>query len=654
MLDLGDNRWLVQDPSELPQWFNADELFLDVETKRVFDHKDHGGMYPWKGDRIAGVALSIDHDPKVLYVPVRHTRTRIHKNIPEQVYQAWLKRVLGGAKKWINHNVIFDAIFAHFDGAEFGGELWDTLTLSKIHDSDRMGHGLKELCRDWVDFDIQEGIIKALLKQLKTKSYADLPTDTCGRYACNDVRGNRLLYRFLQQYIEPGVDRVWTHEAALTPVLFDMEIGGLATDYHELQIDHATCGFKKINLETKIAEFVGREFKNHHTWYKEVLLNQLGYPVLATKYEKGVDSGNPTFDKEAMALYAIHPKTLGDPELADLFKNIMEYRQEAQHHGLFVIPFMLLRDEKGMIHPRYNQVVRTGRMSASRPNSQQNNKRSKRLLHPRDGYGFISCDYSQIEFRLIVHFIKDLAAIAAYAKDPWTDFHQWVADMVGIDRKPGKTMNFRIGYGAGKHNVETALVKEPVIIEAISHTVNEMIAAGEAQPNQQHDLFRKLCAERAAEIYDEYHETLPGIKSTSKLAERKAKQRGFIFNPHGRRRHLPRNQAHKAFNSLVQGEAMDIIKERMVALSPRYNQRIRELDIRIVANVHDEILFEAPLDVMYDPAVHAYLIEVLESPSITYRVPIKCGLGISSQNWAIAAGDDQVEVNSHTEGKLRG
>lgn len=643
MLDLGDNKWLVSKLSELPDFTNVEELFLDVETKRVFDHKDYGGLYPWKGDRIAGVSLTRDDDPRCYYVPVRHTRDKVHPNIPVDQFQRWLKAVLGTSKKWINHHIVFDAVFAHFDGAEFGGELRDTLTLSKVHDSDRMEHGLKSLCRDWVDYHIPETMIKALLEEFGTKSYADLPTDKMGLYACGDVRGNRKLYRYIQENRDAGTEGIWATEIALTAILYDMELEGLRVDPSELMIDRMRGLRIQIDEATVIQDIVEREFTNHHSWFYDVLINQLGYPVLATKWEKGKDTGKPTFDKEAMAMYDIHPMTQADPELRVLLNAIMAYRKEAQHQGLFVKPFLALKDSDNFIHPTYNQVIRTGRMSSSRPNAQQQNPRSKSLIHPREGCCFISNDYSQIEFRLIAHFIQDRDAIAAYNNDPNTDFHQWVADMVGIARKPGKTMNFRIGYGAGKRNVESALIKEKVIMEEVGAKVNAMILAGEATLDQRNDLYRQLCAQRASDIYEEYHNTLPGIKATSDLATARCRQRGYIFNPYGRRRHLPRRGAHKAFNSLVQGCAMDIIKERMVAVSPRYNPITRQLGIRMAANVHDEILFEAPIEIMMDPEVHAHLINTLESPSIEFRVPIKTGLGVSLTTWKEAAGDDTIK-----------
>lgn len=655
--------FIPQSLDELPDWFGVDELFLDVETKRNFDHSDYGGLYPWKGDEVAGFAITVNDEKRALYLPIRHTCGR--ENLPVQGVIDWLVKVVSTAKRWINHNINLDAVFCWSEGIDFTGELFDTLTMSKVHDTDRMSHGLKDLRIDWLDEDEQEELaVKAYLRSIKSKSYADVPPFILGKYATGDVVSNRNLYRYLVKGREEGVEKIWEKEIALTPVLFDMEVNGILTDVKELLVEKMRALHKLVELGQRIEELSDRQFVNSNACMQDILLVRFGMPCLATKWEKDeqtgrqYDTGRPTFDKEAMALYQVHPMTLANPKLKELIDTIQEYKAEAQYLSLFVEPFLTFRDSNGFIHPTYNQLVRTSRMSCGRPNAQQQNKRSKKLWKPRPGYGFISCDYSQIEFRLIVHFIKDMDAIDAYNKNPDTDFHQWVADMIGIKRKPAKTLNFGMGYGAGKKRVQAELSANADIIKEVSEKVVRMMEASKViiaenplathldenhilvTEDNRNEVYNTLCQERASEVWEKYHETLPGIKTTSEDVEKRCKIRGYVKNPYGRRRHLPSKAAHKAFNSLVQGCAMDIIKERMIALSPRYNEKIRNWDIRIVANVHDEVLFEVPLSLLMNAEVHKYLMVMLETPSIKFRVPITTGMGISASNWAEASGDD--------------
>jgi DNA polymerase-1 len=644
---------MVETVEELPQLLFAAELFLDVETQRVYD-----GLYPWKGDRICGVGVTINDDPQTWYIPVRHTVGERY-NIPIEAFQKWLKDTVWTAQAWINHNLPIDAVFCHFDGAtwdKFTGRAIDTLTLSKVHDSDRFGHGLKQLCREWLGMEMsEEREIKAYLDGIKSKSYADVPPDKLGAYAGMDVIANRKLYRFLQanrpprdRTDKPGIPDIWETEIGLQAGLIDIEIRGLQANRNELRLEQRTSLSKTIQWCDDVARVTGREFTNSNQCKYDMLINRLQLPVLATKWEKDeytgrrYDTGRPTFDKKAMALYEVHPHVTSSKKATFIVKNLRALATEGQYQGLFLIPFQELMDDDQIIHPTYNPVVRTGRMSCKRPNSQQQNKRSKKLIHPRKGYGFISCDYSQIEYRLIAHYTNDPDTIRAYNENPDIDYHQWVADLIGVTRKAGKTLNFGMAYGAGKKKVESELAANPDIIAHVSEMITDQVKAGGVSEADRDELFHQMCKAHAAKVYQAYHEKMPGIRRTAKEADIICRRRGYIFNAYGRRRHLPQTHAHKAFNSLVQGCAMDLIKERMLYLMPRYNAWMRERDIHIVANVHDEVLFEVPEALLLDRTVHDYLIQALETPTIKFRVPIRVGLGVSKKHWAEAAGDDAI------------
>ena len=84
------------------------------------------------------------------------------------------------------------------------------------------------------------------------------------------------------------------------------------------------------------------------------------------------------------------------------------------------------------------------------------------------------------------------------------------------------------------------------------------------------------------------------------------------------------------------------MKERMIAFSPRWNLETRNWGLRIAANVHDEVLSCAPLEVLRNPEMHKFICDTLENTNIKFRVPILTGLGISSTNWSEAAGDDKI------------
>ena len=673
MINLRDNFHIIESLSELPNLQNRKEIFCDVETKRVFNNDKVGGLYPFKGDKICGFSISADDIKEVWYIPVRHT-TIGSNNLPVKNVMDWARGVLQSCDDWINHFVKFDAMmFSVGDNVEFDCRLVCTLNLAKLYYSDRFEYGLKPLCVDWLDYDTGSlDRVKAYLNSLqpKSKSYADVPIKLLGEYANDDVRMNRLLYRFLQSNLQSRIEestgkqgelikQLIKTEIDLTSVLFDVEKRGLCVDEIECKIKSAQLLKVMITNTEKIERMTEcGEFKNSNHCLQEILLHQFKLPILATIKERKngrlVDTGRPSFDKDAMALYKVHPLVLMNEKIKEVVDLIAEYRIEQQFKSLFLDTFLELNVD-GIVHPNYNQSIRTGRLSCSKPNSQQQNERSKKLIHPHKDYGFISNDYSQIEYRLIVHYCKIAKAIKAYNEDSNTDFHQFVANILKIKRKPAKSQNFGMAYGMGKNTVVKRLTANEDIIRLMGAEVDKMIKQGTLDPQFRVAKFNELCKIHAEQAHDQYHEEFPEIRETSKRAVDVATVRGFIFNAYGRRRYLPGKAAYKAFNSIVQGGAADIMKERMVALSPRFNSEAKRWGLKMVANVHDENLSENPLEVLYDPKLHEFICSTLEATTVKFRVPILTGLGLSPNNWSEAAGDATIKTEDGTfiTGKLR-
>ncbi len=654
------NGYLVQTIEELPNLFNANEVFLDIESRNSIAERlwakrrseklsdqekkvlQYGGFYPFGGDRICGVSITVDDDLNSYYIPIRHMDTFIYKNLELKPVLNWLRKVLSTCNRWVNHNVNFDAQFLAADGVRFDCELACTLTLSKIINSDRLSHELKVICPEYLGYNVEstdrvQDFLKATFSAEHWHNYAKVPIDILGEYAIDDVLMNRKLYKYLMDKLGEDQYQLWETEKKLTAVLFDMEQTGMKVDKKECMVESYKALHNMIISADTISQLADREFTNSSKCIYDILVNQFGMPVLATIKEKKkgeyIDTGRPTFEKDALSLYEVHPLALANEKLLEVIKAIKIYRTESQFRSLYPESFLSLIDNNSMVHTTYNQTVRTGRMSAKRPNSQQQNKRSKALIHPRDGYGFISCDYSQIEFRLIAHYIKDMNLIDAYNNDPKTDFHQWVADLMHVTRKPAKTLNFGMAYGEGKRSVVRKLMVNPDIIRELSEEISKLDIAPELKNN----MFHRLCKEHAEGAYDTYHEMIPGLRETSRRAARACKMRGFIFNAYGRRRHLPSNVSYKAFNSLIQSCAMDLMKERMVALAPRFNKKMRDWGIRLAANVHDELLFECPLAIIDNLEVKSYITNMLEAPSIEFRVPMMTDFDIRREMWAEAA-----------------
>lgn len=623
---------LVEKVAEFPDLRNAKRLYLDFETTS-FEASERA-FNSWKGHRFCGVCITADDAPEAWYVPTRCALTKW--NLPLEAVLRWLRDVVGSCDEWINHNVKFDAHFAAIDGIHFKGRLVDTLTLAKLIDSDRMfkgGYGLKALSRDWLEEDISqyEDRVSTFLKGYKlphgkrTHDYGLIPADILGEYGCQDVLSNRRLYEYLRRRCPYDVSRVWETEIALTPVLFDIEREGMRVNDTELKIQEFKIMSELLEIEEQLHKQIGFPVEPHknNSCY-ELLVTHFGLPVLAYN-----DSGNPSFDKSALADYLAHPKVSSDPELSKIVNTCLHYRKRHTLLTFFVRPYQEHAVDDVM-HPDYDQAKRTGRLGCRRPNAQQLSKDAKLLIHPKKDEAFLSCDYSQIEFRLIVHYIRDIAAIKAYKEDPDIDFHRWVADLCGIARGPAKNINFAIGFGAGRRKVTSMLAADLDLMKDLQD-----------KGGQQSSLsFKERCTQRAENVYRTYHETLSGLRGTSRTAARRIAARGYVFNAYGRRRHLPEKAAHIAFNSIIQSCAADVMKERTVALAPRYNSWIRDLGLKIVASVHDETLLMGDREITKDPEVVSKIVKMLEDTTVKFRVPIRTSAGWSDKTWAEASSND--------------
>lgn len=610
MIQFDNGGLLVQDASELPLITDAKNIYLDYET--TSHDPAEKSVNPWHHCHALGVAVTVDDCPNAWYVPIDHQDRRW--NIDRGAVIEWLDDLLV-CDRWINHNIKYDVhVHTNFTGMAPRCELVDTITLAKMIDSDRLfrgGYGLTALSRDWLNDGITpyEDALHTFVgrRNKNNKDYGAIPGDILGEYACQDVLTTRKLHDYIMGRMPEQCFSVMETEIKLTSILAEMERLGLRIDPTELKVAQVGALREMIGLEEEISNAVGyvvRPAVNEDCY--DILINHFGLPVLGW-----TDEGNASFDKHALAKYATYP---GAPK--ELVEKILRCRELSTVNSLFLTPYQKLQ-AGNKLHCTYNQSVRTGRMSCGEPNMQQLKKDIKKLIHPdTENDCFFSFDYSQIEFRLIVHYINDRKAIKAYNDDPYVDFHKWVAEMCGIDRRPAKNMNFCIGYGGGKGKMTSMLQVDASII-------------ADLQEKYQGQEFINACARRADSVYEAYHEALPSLKPTSRAATGRCAYRGHVFNLYGRHRHLSREHAYKAFNALCQSSAADLMKGRMLAA----HDFLQGTGVTIRASVHDEILFHGPKDVLCDPTLIENLVNLLDDPGVELSIPIRGSMGISDRSW---------------------
>lgn len=620
---------LVQSLAELPRIPDKiQNAYIDFETTSGDPKRD--SLDPWHHCGVAGIGFTYDDCPDAWYIPIRHA---FSTNLPVEAVFAWLQDVFSRSANWVNHNVKYDAHVALLDPkTRFEGRYVCTMNLAKILDSEMQfkgGYGLDNLARVWLNEDIR-GYEEALRPYLnKNKDYGNIPADVIGPYGGMDVLTCRKLYKYLQDRMPSDCSTLVETEIDLTRTLIEVEQDGLNVSLKKLaavEIMHLML----IEHHQKLLEAkTGRIFRPHVAGdCYDVLCNQYGLPVLGY-----TDEGNPSFEKQILDLYAEHP--LAPREVV---KSMIAFRHSNTLISLFTSKFMELAVD-GKVHPQHTQNVRTGRLACKRPNSQQCSSEAKELIDAEDGFELLSADYSQIEFRFIVHYIKNQAAINAYNENPDTDFHKWVADVASIPRKPAKTTNFLIAFGGGKGMLLKQLTSIEELVGSIAEQVRVMVSKGELPPERQAETFNLLATRKAEEVYNSYHNALPTLKPTAKAAESACKTRGYVFNIAGRRRYLPPTHAYKAFNFLNQSSAADYAKQRFVAIAKGLARAGAQHGIRLKAFVHDEFLFQIRKGFNQEQIerLRLCIASLMETSPFSIRVPIRANVGWPGATWRAAA-----------------
>jgi len=619
----------VEDLFEIPDF---EHLYADAETSSR--NRNLTSINPWHHCWPLGIAITGDNYIRCWYVPWTLC-----------VQNNWLQNKFDKAKSWTNHNIKYDMHVLANHGVSIPKHLICICTQAGAHliDSDRTfkgGYTLDALAKAWLSKEYRKkgNLLAPYLKD--NKDYGNIPIDILAYYACFDVKVNRALQGYILKHMPEESDKLYANEICLTKVLWRMERTGLCINPAEVQIAEFACLRRMLDIEDKLQKQLGYCVNpDSRKQLFDLICNRFGQPVRkwtnVDHWGNRTDKSNPSFDKDALQEYITSIET--PKELKGIIKLLLKYRVESQHRSMFYEPWQKLHIE-GVLHSQYNQNLRTGRLSCKQPNAQQLDKLVKALIHPPDGFVFLSFDQSQVEYRIIVHYINAIEAIRAYRDNPDTDFHNWVADMctkglnVQIRRRPAKTVNFSVSFGIGVRKMRAnlvAILRE----EGIDLTDNE-------------------AANLADNIRAEYHRNLPTLKRTTDHAEALAKRRGYIRNLAGRRLHLPGPHHNVAFTKegkqvdrchialcgrAVQGTAADICKFQSVSIQPL----LRKLNAELVALVHDEYLFQLPWegeDVLYDKANQ--IRDHLEICPFPLRVPLRVSGGWSRESWAMA--DEEV------------
>ncbi len=398
-------------------------------------------------------------------------------------------------------------------------------------------------------------------------------------------------------------------EMPLIPVVADMEHRGILIDIKGLKKLLIKNNKALGGLEKKIYAIAGGPFNiNSPKQLSEIIFHKLGLKGKVRKTGGGVLS---TAAPELEKLRELHP-------VIDL---VLEYRELQKLKTTYIEPFPSLIGSDGRIHTTYNQTVAaTGRLSSQDPNLQNIPTKTdlgqqfRKAFVAEKGFELVSFDYTQLELRLVAHIAKDKVMIDAFKRDE--DIHTRTAveifdvtpDTVTKEmRRQAKVLNFGIIYGMG--------------IMGFSR------ASG-------------VPREQARQFIDAYFTEFKGVARYMDDMKKFARDHGYVETVFGRKRLLPditstmpqlQAQAERmAINHPVQGTEADLIKLAMIAIDAHLTKQGLSDDVRMLLQVHDELVFEIKKDLVKKIApVIKKAMETVRSFDVPITVDIKHG-----PNWS--------------------
>ncbi|WP_123039566.1 DNA polymerase I [Cohnella candidum] len=396
-------------------------------------------------------------------------------------------------------------------------------------------------------------------------------------------------------------------EQPLAVVLAGMELQGIKCESGTLQELGKDFQARIEGIMSDIYQQAGTEFNiGSPKQLGEILFDKLGLPVIK-KNKTG-------YSTDAEVLEKLEP-------YHEIVRLILHYRQLAKLQSTYIEGLLkeIRQDTGGKIHTFYRQTIAaTGRLSSQYPNLQnipirlEEGRQIRKAFVPSEpGWRILGADYSQIELRVLAHISGDDRLKEAFLQE--MDIHTKTAmDVFGVPkeqvdanmRRSAKAVNFGIVYGISDYG--------------LSQNLN-------------------ITRKEAGAFIEQYFSVFQGVRKYMDTIVEQAKQDGYVTTLLGRRRYLPDIRASNfnlrsfaertAMNTPIQGTAADIIKLAMVRMDEALRER--NLQSRMLLQVHDELVFEVPEEEF--ETMKVLVPQVMES-ALELDVPLKADVSFGS-NW---------------------
>ena len=594
---------LVRDLASLDAWIAActakGVIAFDTETDSLSS----------ANSGLVGVSLATGPG-KACYIPVGHVASEgLQLDAPGDLEQLPLDQVIARLKPMLEDPTVLKvAQNAKYDIAvlsRYGiqvAPIEDTMLISYVLEAGLHGHGMDELS------ELLLGHTPIPFKQVVgsgkgEKSFKYVALDAATAYAAEDADVTLRLYEILRPRLaKEGLLSVYeTLERPLPAVLAEMECAGIRIDPDQLRRLSHDFSMRMNEMEIEAQKLVGHPFNlGSPKQIGDVLFGEMGLPGA-----KKTASGAWGTDASVLEDLAVQGHAL--PRL------LLEWRQFSKLKGTYTDNLVqAVSTRTGRVHTSYALAsTSTGRLSSNDPNLQnipvrtEEGRKIRKAFIAEPGHVLISADYSQIELRLLAH-IGDIAQLKT-AFQNGLDIHAMTAsEMFGVPiegmpsevRRRAKAINFGIIYGISAFGLANQL----------------SIPRDEAQA-----------------YIGTYFERFPGIRAYMDKTRALVREQAFVTTLFGRKVNImdirASSPAHRQFaeraaiNAPIQGTAADVIRRAMVRMPGALTRA--GLKARMLLQVHDELIFEAPLEEA--DAVCALARQVMEraaEPAVALSVPL--------------------------------
>ncbi len=584
---------------------------FDIETTSLdrFDAKLLGIAFSWKA-----------HEG--WYLPISDLKSQISN----------LKSIFSTPAEKIGHNLKYDLSVLLNHGIAVEGPFFDTMLADALVHPDRR-HTLDYLAETLLNYSpvkLHDLVAAVSNRQAepsedlfsfaqKTKVSKELdvtsiPLEKLAEYAAEDADVTWQIAAKLRPGLdESGQVRILREiEGPLLPVLVRMEMEGIAIAPAALGEIGGELQQQIDQLAKSIQHHAGRPFNiASPKQLGEILFDELS---LTDKAKKTKTGQYKTDEQTLAALEGRHP----------IIADILSWRESSKLKSTYLdaLPKYIV-PQTGRIHTYFHQLVAaTGRLASSDPNLQNipvrsaAGRRIRKAFVPRAGHRLLSCDYSQIELRVMAALANDATMIEAFRNG--TDIHTVTASKVFVVepenvtadmRRTAKMVNFGIIYGISAFGLSQRL--------GIPRT-------------------------EAASIIEAYFREYPAIKDFMELTVAEARENGCVETLSGRRRYFPDlhsanqnirgNAERAAINTPIQGTAADMIKLAMIRIDALL--RGGSYQSRMLLQVHDELVFDLARE-EEDELVPQILDLMRNALPLPHGVPVEVEHG-TGPNWLAA------------------